>query len=89
MECFKMLNCTECLIRLTLAEVKKAAELSTCNKDEKIMMHCKAGVRSLITSSLLQKLGFKNVSTIDKGIDGLIAKKVNVVPLSKSPITSI
>lgn len=69
--------------------MKDAASQSTTSKDDKIVLHCKGGVRSLIASSLLKKLGFKHVSSVDKGIDGLMAKNVKTVPLAKEPISKI
>lgn len=74
---------------LTLAEVKQAAEFSASTKDTELALHCKGGVRSLIAASLLHRLGFTNVRSIDKGSVGMANAKVNFVPQTQTPITKL
>ena len=75
--------------RLTLAEVKSAAEKSVCNKEDEIVVQCKIGLRSMIAASLLTKMGFTHVRSVDNGIVGLLAKNVKTVPNSKTAIKSL
>ncbi|MBI5927691.1 MAG: MBL fold metallo-hydrolase [Chloroflexi bacterium] len=43
--------------------------LDTLARDQHLIVHCQAGVRSVIAASILQKYGFKNVTNLAGGIE--------------------
>ncbi len=79
-ESFKLIDCREqheydiCriegaeLIPLGLIEEKNIAHLNGLKKDEKIVVHCKGGVRSLKAVKAMQEIGFQDVKSMKGGI---------------------
>ena len=53
--------------------------LDEVNKDKPYVIHCKGGYRSVIAWSILASKGFKNITDIKKGFDGLKAAGVSYV----------
>lgn len=72
-------------INISLVELEN--RLSELDKDQKYVIHCAGGYRSMIASSILVNNGFKNVVNIHKGFSGI--KKVEGVELiaGKCPTT--
>ena len=43
--------------------------LNKISKNDQIILHCKAGVRSLKAAKALKKMGFENIKSMAGGID--------------------
>lgn len=63
--------------------------MNSSNKDKKFYMHCKGGGRSLLATSIAERMGFSHVTNIAGGIDQLKAKNVHVAPLAQDAETEI
>jgi glyoxylase-like metal-dependent hydrolase (beta-lactamase superfamily II)/rhodanese-related sulfurtransferase len=72
-------------INISLVELEN--RLNELDKDQKYVIHCAGGYRSMIASSILVNNGFKNVVNIHKGFSGI--KKIEGVELiaGKCPTT--
>ena len=57
------------LIPLDVIEERKIEKLNGLQKADEIVVHCKAGVRSLKAAKALIDIGFKNVKSMRGGID--------------------
>jgi molybdopterin/thiamine biosynthesis adenylyltransferase/rhodanese-related sulfurtransferase len=57
------------LIPLDVIEEKKIEKLNGLKKDDEIVLHCKAGVRSLKAAKALIDIGFENVKSMRGGIE--------------------
>lgn len=65
-------------LRIVLDEIPDAGDSSsqfadsdlTAHKDERIIVYCATGVRSLIAGFQLQELGYSNVASLAGGIQG-------------------
>lgn len=57
------------LIPLDIIEERKIEKLNGLQKDDEIVVHCKAGVRSLKAAKALIDIGFKNVKSMRGGIE--------------------
>lgn len=57
------------LIPLDVIEERKIEKLNGLKKDDEIVLHCKAGVRSLKAAKALIDIGFKNVKSMRGGIE--------------------
>lgn len=65
-------------VRIVLDEIPDAAdpdsrwadERLTAHRDDRIIVYCATGVRSLIGGYMLQKLGYSNVASLAGGIQG-------------------
>jgi adenylyltransferase/sulfurtransferase len=56
------------LVPLGLIEEKNPAHLNGIGKDEEIVLHCKAGVRSMKAAKAMQDMGFAKVKSMRGGI---------------------
>ena len=54
--------------------------MNRLDKDEKYYIHCAGGYRSMITSSILQARGFRNIVDIQKGFEGI--EEQGTIPLT-------
>jgi len=57
------------LIPLDVIEERKMEKLNGLKKDDEIVLHCKAGVRSLKAAKALIDIGFENVKSMRGGIE--------------------
>ncbi|MGY8762620.1 MAG: molybdopterin-synthase adenylyltransferase MoeB [Nitrospinaceae bacterium] len=57
------------LIPLGKIEEMKPQNLSGISKNDQLILHCKAGVRSLKAAKALKKMGFENVKSMAGGIE--------------------
>lgn len=57
------------LIPLDVIEERKIEKLNGLKKDDEIVLHCKAGVRSLKAAKALIDIGFENVKSMRGGIE--------------------
>jgi adenylyltransferase/sulfurtransferase len=57
------------LIPLGLIQEKNPAHLEGITKNDEIVVHCKAGVRSLKAAKALKEMGFTNVKSMRGGIE--------------------
>jgi molybdopterin/thiamine biosynthesis adenylyltransferase/rhodanese-related sulfurtransferase len=57
------------LIPLDIIEERKIEKLNGLKKDDEIVLHCKAGVRSLKAAKALIDIGFENVKSMRGGIE--------------------
>jgi molybdopterin/thiamine biosynthesis adenylyltransferase/rhodanese-related sulfurtransferase len=57
------------LIPLDVIEERKIGKLNGLKKDDEIVLHCKAGVRSLKAAKALIDIGFENVKSMRGGIE--------------------
>lgn len=57
------------LIPLDVIEERKIEKLNGLNKGDEIILHCKAGVRSLKAAKALIDIGFQNVKSMRGGIE--------------------
>ncbi len=57
------------LIPLDVIEERNIEKLNGLKKDDEIVLHCKAGVRSLKAAKALIDIGFKNVKSMRGGIE--------------------
>jgi len=57
------------LIPLDVIEERKVEKLNGLKKDDEIVLHCKAGVRSLKAAKALIDIGFENVKSMRGGIE--------------------
>ena len=69
------------LIPLGDIEAKDPAKLNGLKPDEEIVLHCKAGVRSMKAAKALQEMGFKNLKSMRGGINEWSEKIDSSVPL--------
>jgi adenylyltransferase/sulfurtransferase len=69
------------LIPLGDIEAKDLARLNGLNPDEEIVLHCKAGVRSMKAVKALKEMGFKNLKSMRGGINEWSEKIDSSVPL--------
>ena len=69
------------LIPLGDIEAKDPSKLNGLNPDEEIVLHCKAGVRSMKAAKALQEMGFKNLKSMRGGINEWSEKIDSSVPL--------
>ena len=69
------------LIPLGDIEAKDPSKLNGLKKDEQIVLHCKAGVRSMKALKALQEMGFKNLKSMRGGINEWSEKIDSSVPL--------
>ena len=69
------------LIPLGDIEAKDTAKLNGLRPDEEIVLHCKAGVRSMKAAKALQEMGFKNLKSMRGGINEWSEKIDSSVPL--------
>ncbi len=56
------------LIPLGIIQEKDPSKLNGLQKNEEIVLHCKAGVRSMKAAKALQEIGFENVKSMKGGI---------------------
>ncbi len=56
------------LIPLDVIEERNPANLNGLDKGDRIVLHCKAGVRSMKAAKALQEMGFENVKSMRGGI---------------------
>lgn len=54
---------------MPLYEIPKRATVELNNKEAIIIAYCSAGIRSKKAVKILKKLGYKNLYTIEGGID--------------------
>lgn len=54
---------------MPLYEIPKRATVELKNKEAIIIAYCSAGIRSKKAVKILKKLGYKNLYTIEGGID--------------------
>jgi adenylyltransferase/sulfurtransferase len=57
------------LIPLGKIEDMKPKNLTTISKSDQIILHCKAGVRSLKAAKALKQMGFEDVKSMAGGIE--------------------
>ncbi|MDE0849208.1 MAG: rhodanese-like domain-containing protein, partial [Nitrospinaceae bacterium] len=69
------------LIPLGDIEAKDPAKLNGLNQDEEIVLHCKAGVRSMKALKALKEMGFSNLKSMRGGINEWSEKIDSSVPL--------
>ena len=69
------------LIPLGDIEAKDPSKLNRLKQDEQIVLHCKAGVRSMKALKALQEMGFKNLKSMRGGINEWSEKIDSSVPL--------
>jgi adenylyltransferase/sulfurtransferase len=69
------------LIPLGDIEVKDISLLNGLNPDDEIVLHCKAGVRSMKALRVLEKMGFQNLKSMRGGINEWSEKVDSSVPL--------
>ena len=69
------------LIPLGDIEAKDPAKLNSLNPDEEIVLHCKAGVRSMKALKALKEMGFSNLKSMRGGINEWSEKIDSSVPL--------
>lgn len=62
---------------------------ATEDKNKKIIVHCRGGGRSLMAVSVLERLGFTNVTNVPGGLEMMKSKGVEVGPKSQEVVTSI
>ena len=58
------------LIPLGKIEEMEPKNLNGISKNDQIILHCKAGVRSLKAAKALKKMGFEDVKSMAGGIEG-------------------
>ncbi|TDJ58705.1 MAG: molybdopterin-synthase adenylyltransferase MoeB [Nitrospina sp.] len=68
------------LIPLDVIEERKIEKLNGLKKTDEIVLHCKAGVRSLKAVKALQDIGFENVKSMRGGIEEWAEKIDTSVP---------
>lgn len=68
------------LIPLDVIEERKMEKLNGLKKSDEIVLHCKAGVRSLKAAKALKELGFENVKSMRGGIEEWSEKIDSSVP---------
>ena len=68
------------LIPLDIIEERKIEKLNGLKKSDEIVLHCKAGVRSLKAAKALKELGFENVKSMRGGIEEWSEKIDSSVP---------
>ena len=56
-------------INIPLYDIKEKAILKLDNKDAVIIAYCSAGIRSKKAVKLLKKLGYKNLYSVEGGIN--------------------
>jgi glyoxylase-like metal-dependent hydrolase (beta-lactamase superfamily II)/rhodanese-related sulfurtransferase len=54
--------------------------LGKLNKDQPYYLYCKAGMRSHIAYTIMQKEGFKSIYTVQGGLDRIMREGVDLVP---------
>ena len=69
------------LIPLGDIEAKDPAKLNGLSPDEEIVLHCKAGVRSMKALKVLEEMGFSNLKSMRGGINEWSEKIDSSVPL--------
>ncbi len=69
------------LIPLGDIEAKDTALLNGLNPDEEIVLHCKAGVRSMKALKALEEMGFRNLKSMRGGINEWSDKVDSSVPM--------
>jgi len=69
------------LIPLGDIEAKEPVKLNGLNPDEEIVLHCKAGVRSMKALKALKEMGFSNLKSMRGGINEWSEKIDSSVPL--------
>ena len=69
------------LIPLGDIEEKDLSKLNGLKPDEEIVLHCKAGVRSMKAAKALKEMGFKNLKSMRGGINEWSEKIDSSVPL--------
>ena len=69
------------LIPLGDIEAKDMSRLNGLNPDDEIVLHCKAGVRSMKALRVLEKMGFHNLKSMRGGINEWSEKVDSSVPL--------
>jgi sulfur-carrier protein adenylyltransferase/sulfurtransferase len=69
------------LIPLGDIEAKDTAKLNGLNPDDEIVLHCKAGVRSMKALKALEEMGFRNLKSMRGGINEWSEKVDSSVPL--------
>jgi sulfur-carrier protein adenylyltransferase/sulfurtransferase len=69
------------LIPLGDIEAKDISRLNGLNPDDEIVLHCKAGVRSMKALRVLEKMGFHNLKSMRGGINEWSEKVDSSVPL--------
>ena len=62
-------------------EAKDLAKLNGLNPDEEIVLHCKAGVRSMKALKVLKEMGFSNLKSMRGGINEWSEKIDSSIPL--------
>lgn len=69
------------LIPLGDIEAKDPARLNGLNLEDEIVLHCKAGVRSMKALKAMEKMGFRNLKSMRGGINEWSEKIDSSVPL--------
>jgi len=69
------------LIPLGDIEAKDPEKLNGLSPDEEIVLHCKAGVRSMKALKVLEEMGFSNLKSMRGGINEWSEKIDSSVPL--------
>ena len=69
------------LIPLGDIEAKDISKLNGLNQDDEIVLHCKAGVRSMKALKALEEMGFRNLKSMRGGINEWSEKVDSSVPM--------
>ena len=69
------------LIPLGVIEERKIEKLNGLDKSDEIVLHCKAGVRSLKALKALREVGFTNLKSMRGGISEWSEKIDSSVPM--------
>jgi adenylyltransferase/sulfurtransferase len=69
------------LIPLGDIEAKDLSKLNGLNPDDEIVLHCKAGMRSMKALKALEEMGFRNLKSMRGGINEWSEKVDSSVPM--------
>ncbi len=69
------------LIPLGDIEAKDLSKLNELNPDDEIVLHCKAGIRSMKALKALEEMGFRNLKSMRGGINEWSEKVDSSVPM--------
>lgn len=73
---------------LTLSLVKSGTAQAT-EKNQKIVFHCRSGIRSLLATSIAERMGFSDVANLAGGMSKIKSTGVPTGPINQAPASHL
>ena len=59
------------------------------DKDQKILFHCGAGLRSLLAVTIAERMGFTNVTNLAGGFNKIKSNNIPTTEMTQTPVITL